>query len=195
MAFNLAEAFISLTQRGFDTSIASVDGVEQSLHLMQQAGITAGDTFEGSLVEAIAAAAGELTTFQDASEQAKRRLEAATETVNKLSSTIGEVKALEIEVKDKNLASVIDQLAELQNVVGELDEVEVEFLGSLEEKLSALVEDAKRLNVFEEAFKKADDAAKPPKKSIKELNAEIAKAKEEAAKFKFDPDTTNGRDR
>jgi len=83
MAFELSEAFVSLTNRGFDQTITSTDGVEASLRKMMTQADSATESVDKGLVEAMAAAASGMIETGEASAKAFDGLEKSSDGVRK----------------------------------------------------------------------------------------------------------------
>ena len=188
MGFQLAEAFVSLTQRGFNTALIDIDNVERILRSMQTAAVDSTAAFDFGLVEAVAKAAAEMKTFTDAADVVQARLQRATQVTERLSQTIASVQALNIQIDDSELNEVLSQLGDLQDVTTELSDTEIDFLEKLEADLSKYVAHRADMEAINKAFKAADDAAKPLKKTLEELNKE-AKEFQKLKTLKIDVDS------
>ena len=138
--FELAEAFVTLSERGFDTALISVDGVETSLSRMQFTANSATAAFEGTLTAAIQTAAGEMGAFTQGLDTSTVRMAKARLAASDLAQTVAEFKSLELTVKDAELATAIESIDTLVAAAESLDDTEIEFLGELENQLSAVVE-------------------------------------------------------
>lgn len=173
--FELAEAFVTLSERGFDTALVSVDGVETSLSRMHGTADAATEAIDGTLTDAIQNAAGEMGAFTQELDTSTVRMATARLAASELAQTVAEFKALELKVDDADLATAIEQIDALVAAAESLDDTEIEFLGELENKLSAVVEEGKRIKEIRDAVVAFDAANKPAVQSVKELNDEIAK--------------------
>ena len=173
--FELAEAFVTLSERGFDTALVSVDGVETSLSRMHGTADAATAAFEGTLTASIQNAAGEMGAFTQELDTSTVRMATARLAASELAQTVAEFKALELNVEDAELATAIESIDALIAAAESLDDTEIEFLGELENQLSAVVEEGKRIKEIRDAVIAFDAANKPAVQSVKELNDEIAK--------------------
>ena len=102
--FELAEAFVTLSERGFDTALVSVDGVETSLSRLHFTANSATAAFEGTLTASIQNAAGEMGAFTQELDTSTVRMAKARLAASELSQTVAEFKSLELTVKDAELA-------------------------------------------------------------------------------------------
>ena len=173
--FELAEAFVTLSERGFDTALVSVDGVETSLSRMHFAADAATTAFNGTLTDAVITAAGEMGAFTQELDTSTVRIAKAKLAASELAQTVAEFKALELKVDDADLNTAVESIDKLIAAAESLDDTEIEFLGELENKLSAVVEEGKRIKEIRDAVIAFDAANKPAVQSVKELNDEIAK--------------------
>ena len=173
--FELAEAFVTLSERGFDTALVSVDGVETSLSRMHGTADAATAAIDGTLTDAIQNAAGEMGAFTQEIDTSTVRMATARLAASELAQTVAEFKALKLNVEGAELATAIESIDALIAAAESLDDTEIEFLGELENKLSAVVEEGKRIKEIRDAVIAFDAANKPAVQSVKELNDEIAK--------------------
>ena len=173
--FELAEAFVTLSERGFDTALVSVDGVETSLSRLHFTANSATAAFEGTLTASIQNAAGEMGAFTQELDTSTVRMATARLAASELAQTVAEFKALELNVDDADLNTAVESIDKLIAAAESLDDTEIEFLGELENKLSAVVEEGKRIKEIRDAVIAFDAANKPAVQSVKELNDEIAK--------------------
>ena len=178
MAFELSEAYVKLSQRGFDTALVSVDGVEKSMLEMTTAAIGATAAFEGTLTAAIESAAGEMGSFSRNVDTTTVRVATARQVAADLAATIANFKALDLKVNDANVNEAVESVEFLIAAADDLSEFEIEFLADLEKQIAAAVEEGKRIKEIRDAVKAFDDSTKTATKSVEQLNAELTDVKE-----------------
>lgn len=178
MSFELAQAFVSLTERGFDGAIAAVDGTQVSMLEMQNAAEDATGTFEGALTDAFLSAAADLGLLTEEVDTSALRMANAQFVASQLSKTIRDFEALELSVNDRGVNDAIAGLDQIIAAVDTLDDEEIEFLSQLEEQISSAVEKAQEMRRITAAIAAFDAAAKPAVKTIEELNAQLTDTKE-----------------
>ena len=114
----------------------------------------------------------------------------ASEAIEELLAKVETLRGLEFVDSDSaQLDQTVEALNELKGRADELSKIEITFLDSLGKNLDGLVSLNKQLSQasksaeewkkIEAAFAKADQAATPVKKTVQELNAEIANTKAE----------------
>lgn len=177
MAFELSEAYVSLTNQGFDQTIKDTEGVEASLRKLMSGADAATESVDKGLVDAMANAAGEMLTTKDNLESATSATEQARGAIDKLSKQISALGSFDLRVNDDAIETASDAISDLSERIKDANSADIKFLDQITEGLAVLVESSAETKRLTEAVNAYDAEAQKPKKTVEELNAEIEKAK------------------
>ena len=203
MAFELSQAYVSLTNEGFDQTLISTDGVEASLRRLMAGADAATDSVDSGLVSAMAGAAKGMIDTVDATEKASDSLSSTKAVVADLKSQMESIGKLAIGIDDDQLREAAAMLDVIRETLDNLSDKEIGNLSKSPEKLksvSAMLSNIEGLmdrvasggdavaetfsRIGSEAVKSAEEVAKidaePPKAKVTELNTELDKTKKGA---------------
>lgn len=179
MAFELSQAYVSLTNQGFDQTIKDTEGVEFSLRKLMASADDATQSVDKGLVDAMVNAAGEMLTTTANTKRAADEITRAKNAVLFLQSKIAALEAVDLRVNDEGLKKALALVSEFEKKVEDLDSLEIDFVESLAQTLDPLIAAGEETRRLTEAVNAFDLQTKKPKKSVEELNAEIAETKKQ----------------
>ena len=184
MAFELAEAYVQMTQRGFKTVLGVVNEIQQEMAGMTNAagkstaaveGLTdrnadklreleaiLGTTvtvLDGPLTAAAKNAGNELLQLADSAGQITPKGNEAIQTLQRIQSQLANVKNLGLEIDTSAIDQAVEELSQLTDMDVQIGQIDLQFLKEIEGLIPAIVEKAKDLQIIKKSFKEAGDAA------------------------------------
>lgn len=181
MAFELSQAYVSLTNEGFDQTLISTDGVEASLRKLMAGADAATDSVDSGLVSAMADAAKGMIDTVDATEKASDSLSSTKAVVADLKNQMEKLsEKLAVNVDDDQLREAAAMLDVIRETLNNLSDKELTILAESPEKLKSARD---LLSSMIEVLSNADSRGKEVAETLNQIGQEAEKTAESASKI------------